>query len=422
MHSNDDEDELATQQVKVPVSSEDSDLSSVKDGSLSSGDSTEASRAKNRERGQSSFSPLQDWDTDDQSVISDAPRRRVGPHSKNHSDSEALERRRPIRPPNQPWSTEEESLIREKMATQLRMQGSLEISQQTASNLMKFFPRRTSSAIRNKWQAMMIKEAQNNRGRKKGKTRVDNAKGKVQDEDTERKKRYEEYADSTMEDDDGGRHASMEHEVKRGPHEFPSHNKIIWTPQQDQLLTDMMYTAIQSSGVATMSVPSDVRKKLARSVGCSERTISRRWLFLSGHDTWNGTGRSRKKIRDKVLSIPVQNEPRRGIEAPESSSRLRLSDTPPQSEVAQISGLRRQSQPSSSAWSLKEHESIMESTKGKTRDQIDFKEVAAELPFPSRRTAKACRSYWSRKIQSLFLDEGTLSHVTLAASPLFLRI
>lgn len=417
MHSDDEEDELATCEVRLPISSEDSDLSSVKDVSLSHEDSSEASETKTRERGQSSFSPSQDWDTDDQSISSNTPWRRVGPQSKDHNDPGALERRRPIRPPNKPWSAEEEYLIQEKMATQMRLQGSLEITRQTATKLMQFFPRRTSSAIRNKWQALAIKDAQYNQGRKKGKIRAYKAEGKVQDEDTERKKRYEEYADSTMEDDDGDRDASNEPEVKRGSHEFPSYTKIKWTPQQDQLLTDMMHTAIQSSGISTMPVPSAVRKKMARSVGCSERTISRRWLFLSGHNSWNGTGQSRKKSGEIVTSISVQNEPTREIKVPEASSMLPLSDTSRQSEAVQALELRRQSQSTSSAWSPEEHESIMKSTKGKTRDGIDFKKVAAELPDPSRRTADACRSYWSRKIQSLFLDNGTLSHVPLATWP-----
>lgn len=214
--SDEDEDELAPHQDGSLSSSEESDLSSAEEGSSFSGDSTGAPQTGKRGSGQSSS-------------------------SEDQSDLGALEKRGPGNPPKGPWSAVEEALIRSRMATQLQIQGNLEIPRETAMELSDILPRRSESAIRNKWRALKNKATQSDLGRIEGKMTAHNARGKAQVEDPERKKRYKEDSGSMVEDDDSEDNDSKGNGVNRDSHKFAS------TPGQSQ--------AVKSSGSRSQSQP-----------------------------------------------------------------------------------------------------------------------------------------------------------------------
>lgn len=419
MHSDDDEGELELHKDRSVSSSEESDSSSDDENPLCSHDSRRAFPAANRERGRSSSSSSPDWDTENEVEGSDAPKKRgPGRPRKHQDDSGAPEKRR-----CEPWSAEEEALIREKMAMQLQMKGNLGFGHKTAMELLEIFPGRTASAITNKWSSLKTKDIWDDLGGPEGKVRSRDARGKVRVETPGLEKQYGGDSGSLTLYNDPNDDASDNREIKPGSHDMNSLIKNGWPPEQDRLLTEMMQSEMQSTGVAAMSVPPAVQKRLARSFGRKEKSISRRWSYLLGSATWGGAEK-RKRKEHVVGFIMAEAEPQNQTEeqSSASSSRLPRSDTSMQSEAAEASEPRLSSQstkePRASTWSPQEVEALTRLTQGSNRmADIDFKDVAARLPSVSMRTEKACKVFWARHVQPHRPDKGTLSNAPDANLP-----
>lgn len=391
IHSDDDDDDgLESHKDKLASSSEESGSSSDEEDSLSSADSTRASHTGNRQRGRSSFSPSPDWATEDDAGSSDAPKRRgPGRPRKHQGKSDAPDKRG-----HEPWSVEEEALIRETMAMQLQMKGNLGFSRKTAMKLLEVFPRRTTSAIKNKWLGLKLKDIWGDWGEAEGKVQARDAKGKVRIEDPDPRKHYEGDSGSMTVYNDADEDRFDDSEVKPGSHEMNSWIKNRWTPEQDRLLTKRMHSEMQSAGVATMSVPKTVMKELGRSFGRKEKSISRRWSYLSGNSTWGGSDK-RKKTKRVVGSILARIEPQ-GEESAPASQQAREDRPTKENRLLQ--------------WSPQEIETLDRLTKGidKAAD-IDFKEILHQMPDPSRRTVAGCNVFWRRHIQPSRIPRGRLS-------------
>ncbi|KAG8161930.1 hypothetical protein KVR01_007695 [Diaporthe batatas] len=392
----DEQDRSASDQNRPLRSSDESELSSVEHYSPLSGDSTGAFQTDKRGRCQSNSSPSPGSATDNQFGNLDTSRRCLtGQSSKCQSGPDTLEKQGRSRPPSTLWSPEEEALIREMMAVQLKGQGNLEIGLSQAKDLHDLFPGRSVSAIRNKWRTLKAKQTQSSWVRTEANSRTHDAKHQVPDRDTEHTKRDQGGSGPTMEHDQGGGDDQTDHAVNRGSQVSATHVKNNkWTPEQDQLLKSTVQSKMQSSAVVTISIPPLVKKELAKSLGRSEKAISRRWAFLSGDGKRHETQEPRKS-KEKDES-----------QAESSSSRPQASDTARRPEAARGPGPRCPVQAPSSTWSREEHISICRSTHGLIRSQIDFKKVASALPDPSRRTASACRSYWKRYIHPTLVGQG----------------
>ncbi|KAK7736403.1 hypothetical protein SLS63_003381 [Diaporthe eres] len=120
-----------------------------------------------------------------------------------------------------------------------------------------------------------------------------------------------------------------------------------------------------------------------------------------GRQVSNGLKKWKKRNMVPVLAKSALQEE---VQTPASSSRLPHSERPGQSEVAVASESRRKIRPAkehrTQLWSPREIEILTKLTKGFNKwEDIDFKYIAAQLPDPSRRSAKACKSFWVRRVE-----------------------
>lgn len=414
IHSDDEEDELESYPKSSHSSFEEREPSYNDKGSLSCDDSVGAFQIRKRERSQNSSSLSPDWAAEDQAGSSDAQKERGPGQPSKEGGRDVPKKRGPGMTPNEPWSAEEESVIRETMATQLQMDGHLRYSRQATTNLNEVFPRRTAAAIKNKWLSMRKKEIWDEWEVTRGETQVGDAKSKDIIEDPGSETHGEESSGSLMIDDDDDDGDSSYREGRRGLREKNSRDKKKWTPEQDLLLSKTMQSEMQSAGVEHMSVPLTVKKELARSFGRREKAISQRWLFLSGHNTWDGLKKWKKKKRN-VVPVRIKSALQDEGQAPASSSRLPHSEQPRRTEAAEASQSRRKIRPAkehrTQVWSPQEIEILTKLTKGlNKREDINFKYIAAQLPDPSKRSEKACKTFWARRVESSQTSKGMLSN------------
>ncbi|KAG6360841.1 hypothetical protein INS49_011908 [Diaporthe citri] len=331
-HSDDEKNGLGPWKSSSRSSSKESELSSLNGGSLSCGDSTGAFQVRERERGRNSFSPSPDWAEEDQAGSSDS-REEQGPGRPSKQDERDVSKRPGSgRPPNGPWSEEEEAVIRETMATQLQIDGHLRYSRQATMNLKEFFPRRTTAAIKAKWLNMRTRDIWDEWKGTRGQTQVGDAKVKDLMEDPDLETHDEKHSGSFMEYDDD-EDESSDNESRPG-----------------------------SNGL-------------------------KKW-------------KKRNMVPVLTKSALQQEE-----QTPTSSSRLPYSERPGQSEVAGASVSRRKIRPAkehrTQLWSPREIEILTNLTKGFNKlEDIDFKYIAAQLPDPFRRSEKACKSFWVRRVES----------------------
>lgn len=306
-HSDDEEDGWEAHQDRSPSSSEESDSSSDEEDFPSHGDSDGDFGERHGERHQNSVSPSPEWTTDDETGSSGTLRRRgVGRPSKNQDDLDDPEKRGRGRPKSKPWSAEDETLMREKMAMQLQRQGDLILKMETCVDLLQYFPDRTRGAIKNKWLDLKMKDAQDDLGARGGKVRALDAQARVRIKVPEVKKRHDKDSSSLIESEteDGG---EVEHrEESRARHNLHSWTKNQWTPEQDKLLSNRMESEMQSAGVTKMKVPEALQKEMASLFGRKETAISRRWRFLAG-GCWNGRGKWKIKNKEQKIGQLVDS-------------------------------------------------------------------------------------------------------------------
>lgn len=324
-HSDDEENELGPYEDNPRSSSELSELSSDHGGSLSCG----VSRG---ERCRNSFSPSPDWVAEDQARTLDAPEGQGPGRPSNQVERDAPKRQAPSRPPNELWSEEEEAMVRETMSMQLEAHGHIAYSRKATMNLEEALPRRTTSAIRNKWLSLRTKEIWDERTGTSGKTQVrdDKAKALIKDD-----------LGSTVEYDDDNDDEFSDRGGRRGLHDL---------------------------------------------------------------NLW-------KKARNMV-PVLTKSAPQEEKQAPESSS-LPHPKWPEQPEVPEASESRRKvrpaKEPHAQLWSPQEIEIVTTLTEGLNKmEEIDFKYIAAQLPDPFRRSEKACKSFWVRRIEPR-LSKGMIS-------------
>lgn len=129
----------------------------------------------------------------------------------------------------------------------------------------------------------------------------------------------------------------------------------------------------------------------------------------------NGLKKWKKRNMVPVLAKSALQEEEK---APASSSRPPHSERPGQAEVMGASESRRKIRPAkdhrAQLWSPPEIEIITKLTKGFNKwEDIDFKYIAAQLPDPSRRSAKACKSFWVRRVEPSRPSKGMLSTMTI---------
>ncbi|KAK7707592.1 hypothetical protein SLS64_007111 [Diaporthe eres] len=282
-----------------------------------------------RESCRNSFSPSPDWTAEDQAGSSDSPEGRGPRRPSEQGEQDVPKKPGPGRPPNGPWSQEEEAVIRETMGAQLQMDGHLRYSRQATMELRECFPRRTTAAIKAKWLSMRTRDIWHEWEGTRGQTQVDDAKGKdlMEDPDLE-----------THDENDSG--------------------------------SFMEYDEDESSD-------------------------------NEGRQVSNGLKKWKKRNMVPVLAKSALQEE---VQTPASSSRLPHSERPGQSEVAVASESRRKIRPAkehrTQLWSPREIEILTKLTKGFNKwEDIDFKYIAAQLPDPSRRSAKACKSFWVRRVE-----------------------
>lgn len=117
------------------------------------------------------------------------------------------------------------------------------------------------------------------------------------------------------------------------------------------------------------------------------------------------------KAESDLTPTLVKGKRKIAEKAPASSPRIQLPDDPGNLQAAEASGSWHKS-PSGKplhVWSAQEVEALTRLTKGlKSSGDIDFEEVAARLPSVTPRTAKACKVYWSRHLQSIQRGQGKL--------------
>lgn len=338
-HFDDEGDELGLHKSSSRSSSNESELSSLDESSLSCGDSTGAFQIGKRESCRNSFSPSPDWTAEDQAGSSDSPEGRGPRRPSEQGEQDVPKKPGPGRPPNGPWSQEEEAVIRETMGAQLQMDGHLRYSRQATMELRECFPRRTTAAIKAKWLSMRTRDIWHEWEGTRGQTQVDDAKGKdlMEDPDLE-----------THDENDSG--------------------------------SFMEYDEDESSD-------------------------------NEGRQVSNGLKKWKKRNMVPVLAKSALQEE---VQTPASSSRLPHSERPGQSEVAVASESRRKIRPAkehrTQLWSPREIEILTKLTKGFNKwEDIDFKYIAAQLPDPSRRSAKACKSFWVRRVEPSLSSKGMLS-------------
>ncbi|POS79282.1 hypothetical protein DHEL01_v202317 [Diaporthe helianthi] len=498
----DDEDGLEPHQDIPPSSSEESDSSSDEEDFAPIADSDGDFGGRQGEEPRSSVSISPEWTTDEETGNLGTPKRRgVGRPSKHHVAPDGPEKRGPGRPKSKPWSAEEETLVREKMATQLKTQGDLILRLQTCMELLQVFPGRTKAAVKNKWLDLKMKDSREDLEERDRKAGAPEAKAKAKKnhgQDTgswiksdaddgdeledaevsrgprnlsswvsntwtpeqdkllsdrmksemqsagvtsmkvppalqeelaslfgrkttaicrrwrflaggcwngrEKRKRENRKKDPVpsvdSENDDETKFDSPE--VDRGSHEFVTQKKLVWTPERDRLLVKKMKSELKSAGVATMPVPPALQRELGKLFSVHEKTISRRWRLISETFTSSGSGQMKRKDESELPRTPGKGEGKAEGIAPASSPQLQVSDDPGDSEGAEASGSRRKSSPNKvSTWSAQEVEALTRLTKDlKSSGDIDFEEVAAQLPSPMTRTAKACKVYWHKHLQS----------------------
>lgn len=126
----------------------------------------------------------------------------------------------------------------------------------------------------------------------------------------------------------------------------------------------------------------------------------------------NGLKKWKKRNMVSVLTKSALQEE---TQAPASSSRLPHSERPGQSEAAEVSESRRKIQPAkdhrAQLWSPPEIEILTKLTKGFYKwEDIDFKHIAAQLPDPFRRSEKACKSFWVRRVEPCRRSKGMISN------------
>lgn len=128
----------------------------------------------------------------------------------------------------------------------------------------------------------------------------------------------------------------------------------------------------------------------------------------------NGLKKWKKRSMVPVLTKPALQEEQR---TPESSSRLPHSERPGHSMPGE-SESRRKIRPAkehrTQLWSPPEIQILTKLTKDFNKwEDIDFKYIAAQLPDPSRRSAKACKSFWVRRVEPSRPSKGMLSTMTI---------
>lgn len=219
-------------------------------------------------------------------------------------------------------------------------------------------------------------------------------------------------------DDDDFNHGSG----KQALHGLNSSIENTWTPEQDQLLLERMQLETRSAGAGRVSAPTAVvKKELAQFLDREEEAIVRRWLFLSGqHRSKGGDRRQKKKKRRNVVSTLDNPESRKEEQAQESSSRLPRSSRLGRSEAAETSESGRKIWPTKehglTLWSPEEVAVFNSLTKGRRKQDIDFEDIAARLPGPSKRSVKACMSFFWRRTHGQ--GKGRPSQGKLSASVL----
>lgn len=410
IHSEDEKEAVQPSPERSRNSSEESELSSIEEDSVSYGDSNGPLQTSKSERCRNNLSPSPDSAEEDQAGRSDAPKKRAPVQPSDKGEWDASEKRGPTKPQIEPWSEEEEAVIREMMAAQLQMDGHLGYSRQAAMELKEVFPRRSTAAIRSKWLSMRTKDIWDGWRETRGKPQVLDAKSKVVIGNPDFEICDEKDSASSTEFDDDDDDDYSDHEARIGLRDLHSGNKYKWTTEQDRILGETMLREMQSAGVEHMSVPLTVKKELARSFGLKERAISRRWLLLSGR----GTGLKEWKTKTKVVPVLDKTALQEQERAPETYPQLLHLEILRQSEGAVASGPQHEIGPTrdhhASTWSPQEIEILTTLTRGLHRSaDIDFKHVAAQMPDPSRRTVDACRRYWDRHVKSPQRSQGTLS-------------
>lgn len=201
--------------------------------------------------------------------------------------------------------------------------------------------------------------------------------------------------------------------------DLKSRTKSKWTVEQDHQLLVRMQLETQSAGTERVSVPTAVKKELAQSLGQKEEAIVRRWFSLSRQRTSEGGRGWQKKKKEKrdVVSVLTTSELREEERPEESSSRVSRSSRTGLSEASEASESRRKSRPTKehgpNLWSPEEVAIFDRLTKGLARQEIDFNDIVAQLPDPSKRSAKACNSFYWRRVHGREKDrssQGTLAH------------
>lgn len=216
-------------------------------------------------------------------------------------------------------------------------------------------------------------------------------------------------------DDDDFNHGSG----KQALHGLNSSIEDKWTPEQIQLLLEKMQLEMRSAGTGRVPIPTAiVKNELAQSLGQGEEAIVRRWLFLSGQHTSKGRRRRQKKKKRNVVSTLDSPEPRTEEQAQESSSRLPRSSRLGRSEAAETSEPGRKIRPTKehglTLWSPEEVAIFNRLTEGRSKQDIDFEDIAAQLPGPSKRSVKACMSFFWRRTHGQ--EKGRPSQGKLSAS------
>lgn len=254
MLSEDEEDELETQD-RSDSSFEQSDSSSDEEDSLSYNDSIGTFHTENR---------VSDWFANDQTESSGAPKSGGSSRpSKHRGEPDIPEKRGPGRPPNEPWSAEEEAVVRETMATQLHVQGHLRCSRETTRKLMEAFPHRTASAISNKWLSFRAKGSWDEWGGMAGKLRVNDAKGKVRVEVPDLNKDHKEDSGPFVEYEEDNDEDLNDSVAKRGSHRNLSRIQSKCTPEKAPVSSSrlpQLDTPAQSEA-ADAAEPSGSRRK-----------------------------------------------------------------------------------------------------------------------------------------------------------------
>lgn len=277
------------------------------------------------------------------------------------------------------WTPEQDELLSSRMESEMQAAGvtSMKVPPALQKEMASLFGRK-KTAISRRWY-FLAGGSWNGRRKWKKETRkgrigplVDSGNG----------------AENKPKSDDG--------EVGRGSHKPVMHRKSTWTPKRDRILMNRMKSEWQSPGVTEVPVPPAILKELAALLSVHERTISRRWRLISGNQSSSGKGETKTKFKSDLTSVLGKGK----------RKMLHLSDDP-----GGLEGSWHKSPPSKNlqAWSAQEVEALARLTKGSSSSgDIDFGEVAARLPSVTPRTAKACKVYWHRHLQSFQRDQGEL--------------